>query len=149
MNNASMMEIPSAFATPLIKRLREEVAVHEELVAALPDGFARTQREHHQHRLGRGRAFVQQRTVADLHTRERDDRGLEVQQRLEAALRYFGLVGGVGGVPRGILEDVARHGGRYGAGVVAHADERSEAAVAVGQRADVGGEFALHQRFTF
>ena len=126
-----------------VERLREEVAVHEELVAALPDGFARTQREHHQHRLGRGRAFVQQRTVADLHTRERDDRGLEVQQRLEAALRYFGLVGGVGGVPRGILEDVARDGGRHGARIVAHAYERAQAAVACGQPADVGGEFVF------
>ena len=108
-----------------VERLREDVAVDEELVAAFPDGFARAQREHHQHRFGGGRALVQQRAVADLHARERDHGGLEVQQRFEAALRNLGLIGRVGGVPGGVLEDVARDGGRDGTGVVAHADERA------------------------
>ena len=106
-----------------VERLREDVAVHEELVAPLLDRLARTQREHHQHGLGCGRALVEQRAVADLHARERDDGRLEVEQRLEASLRDLGLIGGVGGVPGGVLEDVARDGGRYGARVVAHADE--------------------------
>ena len=126
-----------------VERLREEVAVHEELVAALLDGLARAQREHHEHRLGGGRALVEQRAVADLHARERDHGRLEVEQRLEASLRDFGLIGRVGGVPGGILEDVARHGGRYGTGVVAHADERAEDAVARGDLPDVGGKFVL------
>ena len=130
-----------------VERLRENVAVDEELVATLPDRFARAQREHHQHGLGGGRALVQERAVADLHARERDHGGLEVQQRLETALRDLGLVGRVGGVPGGVLEDVAHDGGRDGAGVVAHADERSEAAVAVGQRTDVGGEFVFAHPF--
>jgi hypothetical protein len=126
-----------------VERLREDVAVDEELRAPLLHRLARAQREHHEHRLGGGRALVEQRAVADLHRRERDQRRLEVEQRLEAALRNFGLIGCVGGVPRGILEDVAHHGGRYGRGIVAHADERAQRTVAVGQRADVGGEFVL------
>ena len=130
-----------------VERLREDVAVDEELVATFPDRFARAQREHHQHGFGGGRALVQERAVADLHARERDHGGLEVQQRLEAALRDLGLVGRVGGVPGGVLEDVAHDGGRDGTGVVAHADERSEATVAVGQRADVGGEFVFAHPF--
>ena len=34
--------------------------------------------------------------------------GLEVEQRLEAALGDLGLVGGVGGVPGGVLHDIAQ-----------------------------------------
>ena len=126
-----------------VERLREDVAVDEELVAALLDGFARAQGEHHQHRFGGGGGLVQQRAVADLHARERDHGGLEVQQRFEAALRNLGLIGRIGGVPRGILEDVARDGGGNRAGVVTHADERPQAAVALGQSADVACEFVL------
>jgi len=126
-----------------VERLREDVAVDEELVAALLDGFARAQGEHHQHRFGGGGSLVQQRAVADLHARERDHGGLEVQQRFETALRNLGLIGRIGGVPRGILEDVARDGGGNRAGVVAHADERPQAAVALGQSADVACEFVL------
>ena len=126
-----------------VECLGEDVAVDEELVAPLLDGLARAAGEHHQHRLGGRRALVEQRAVADLHPRQRDDGGLEVEQRLEAALRDLGLIGGVGGVPGGILEDVAHDGGRYGAGVVPHADERAQDAVAVGQVADVGGELVF------
>ena len=126
-----------------VERLREDVAIDEELVAALLDGFARTQRKHHSHRFGGGGALVEQRAVADLHARERDHGGLEIQQRFEATLRDLGLIGGVGGVPRGVLEDVARNGGRHGRRVIAHADERAQGAVAVGQFADVGGEFVF------
>ena len=120
-----------------VERLREEVAVDEELAAPLPDRLARAQGEHHEHRLGRGGPFVQQRAVADLHARERDHGRLEVQERFEAALRDFGLIGRIGGVPCGVLEDVAHDGGRHGIGVVSHADERPQAAVALGQRTDV------------
>lgn len=123
-----------------IEGLREEVAVDEELVAPLPDRLARTQGEHHEHRLGRGRALVEQRAVADLHPRQRNDGRLEVEERLETSLRDLGLVGGVGGVPGGIFEDVAGDGRRYGAGVVAHADEGAQRPVALGQGADVGGK---------
>ena len=124
-----------------VERLRENVAVDEELVATLLDGLARPQRKHHAHGFGGGGALVEQRAVADLHARERDHGGLEIEQRLEAALRDFGLIGRVGGVPRRIFENVARHGGRNGRGVIAHADERTQGVVAVGQLADVGGEF--------
>ena len=126
-----------------VERLREDVAVDEELVAALLDGFARAQGEHHQHRFGGGGSLVQQRAVADLHARERNHGRLEVQQRFEASLRNLGLIGRVGGVPGGVLEDVARHDGRDGRGVVAHADERAVGLVAVGKLADVRREFVF------
>ena len=126
-----------------VERLREEVAVDEELRAPLLHRVAAAQGEHHEHRLGRRRPLVEQRAVGDFHAREREHGGLEIEQRFQTPLRDFGLVGGVGGVPRGILEDVARHGGRYGAGVVAHADERPQRVVAVGQRTDMCGEFVF------
>ncbi len=121
-----------------VERLREDVAVDEELVAPLFDRFARAQREHHGHGFGRGGAFVQKRAVADLHACERDDGGLEVEQGFQTALRDFSLIGGVGGVPRRILEDVAHHGGRHGAGVVAHADEPSGRASGFLSRIEAG-----------
>ena len=126
-----------------VERLREEVAVDEELRAPLLHRVAAAQGEHHEHRLGRRRPLVEQRAVGDFHAREREHGGLEIEQRFQAPLRDFGLVGGVGGVPRGILEDVARDGGRHGARIVAHAYERAQAAVACGQPADVGGEFVF------
>ena len=126
-----------------VERLRKEVAVDEELRVSLLHRVAAAQGEHHEHRLGRCRSLVQERAVGDLHARERQHGGLEVEQRLQTPLRNLGLIGGVGGVPRGILEDVARHGGRYGAGVVAHADERPQRVILVGQRADVCGEFVF------
>ncbi len=87
--------MPNGFAArqQQVQRLREYVAVYEQLVAAFFHRFARAQRVHHRHRFGRRRAFVQQRAVADFHARQRDDRGLEVQQRFQAALRDFRLIG--------------------------------------------------------
>ena len=126
-----------------VERLGEDVTIDEKLVASLLDRFARAEREHHQHRFGGGGGLVQQRAVADLHARERDHGGLEVQQRFEAALRNLGLIGRIGGVPRGILEDVARDGGRYGAGVVTHADERTQGAVLGCEGLDVIREFVF------
>ena len=126
-----------------VERLGEDVAIDEKLVASLLDRFARAEREHHQHRFGGCGAFVQQRTVADLHACQRNDGGLEVQQRLEASLRNLGLIGSVRSVPSGVLEDVARDGGRYGAGVVTHADERTQGAILGCEGLDVIREFVF------
>lgn len=126
-----------------VERLGEDVAIDEKLVVSLLDRFARAEREHHQHRFGGCGAFVQQRTVADLHACQRNDGGLEVQQRLEASLRNLGLIGSVRSVPSGVLEDVARDGGRYGAGVVTHADERTQGAILGCEGLDVIREFVF------
>ena len=101
------------------------------------------QPEQHRHRLGRGRRFVEQGRVGDLHPRQIRDGGLEVQQRLQAALRDLGLVRRVRGVPAGVLEQVAAdHRGRHAA-VVAETDERPPPLVAGGQRAHPRQELRL------
>ncbi len=83
----------------------------------------------HRHRLGCGGGLVQQRRVGDLEPREIDDHGLEVQQRLQPALRYLRLVWSVGSVPAGILEHVAPDHRRCEAVGVPHADVGSEEGV--------------------
>jgi len=73
--------------------------------------------------LSGGGALVEEGGVGDLHPGEFEDHGLEVEEGFESALGDLGLVGGVGAVPAGILDDVAaEHGGRDGA-VVAESDQ--------------------------
>ena len=89
----------------------------------------------HRHGLGRGGALVEQRRVRERQSGEVGDQRLEVEQRLQAALRDLGLVGGVGRVPGGVLEHVAPdHRGRDRV-VVAHADQRGHDPVLVGDLA--------------
>ena len=71
-------------------------------------------------------ALVEQRGVGDRQAGEVRDHRLEVEQRLEAALRDLGLVGRVLRVPARVLEDVALDHRRRDAAVVAHADEGAE-----------------------
>ena len=78
-----------------VHRLREELLVNEQRIATLLHSLARTQSEHHQHRLSRCCCLVQKRAVADLHTSERDDCSLVVEQSLQTTLRDLGLIGGV------------------------------------------------------
>ena len=78
------------------------------------------------HRFGGGGGLVQQRRVRHVHSRQVRDHRLEVDQRLQPALGDLGLIGRVGGVPAGILEDHPQdHTGRDGV-VVAQADIRAE-----------------------
>ena len=100
-------------------------------VGALPG----LQPEQHRHRLGRRGGFVEQRRVGDLHPRQVRDGGLKIQQRLQPALRHLGLVRRVGGVPAGVLEQVAQDDGGRHAPVVAEADERPPRLVTGGKRA--------------
>jgi hypothetical protein len=97
------------------------------------------------HRLGGSRGLVEHGGVGNRHAGEVAHHGLEVDQRLHAALRNFGLVGRVGRVPGGVLQDVAQdHAGRVRA-VVALADEALEQLVLggdcleLGQRGVLGG----------
>ena len=78
------------------------------------------------HRLaGRG-AFVQQRRVGHRHPRQVRDHRLEVEERLEAALRDLGLIRRVGRIPARILEHAAPDHARRQRVGVAEADEAAE-----------------------
>ncbi len=109
------------------ERLRMAVGVDEEgpgLAPAHPLG--------HGHGFGGRGRLVEQRGVRELEAGQIGDHLLEVQQRLEPTLADLRLIGRVGRVPAGVLEDVALdHGGRDRA-VVAHADHRSEDPVVLG-----------------
>ncbi len=131
-----------------VEYLREDVVVHEQLVAAVLHLLARTQGEHHQHRLGSGARIVQQRAVADLHTGEGDGHRLKVQERFEAALRDLGLIGRIGGVPCGVLENVAHDDGRSGRRVPTHTDERTHLLVLGRQFAYVCRKLILGHPFS-
>ena len=101
-------------------RLREHVVGHEEAVALAAGRRAMAQR----HRLGGGGRLVQHRRVGDRHAGQVADHRLEVDQRLEPALRDLGLVRRVRGVPGRVLEHVAQDHARRVRAVVALADER-------------------------
>ncbi len=100
----------------------------------------------HCHRLGRGRAFVEQRHVGEVHAGEVGDHRLEVQQRFEPALADLGLVRRVRGVPGRVLEHVAQDHGRRDRVVVAETDQRGEHLVAVGQRPQLLERLRLRPR---
>ena len=105
-----------------LQRLRERRAIREEHPRVLARAHAVRQR----HAFRRGGRLVEQRRVGDVHRGEILHHGLEVEERLEAALRDLGLVRRVRRVPAGVLEDVAQDRGRRDRVVVAEADERPE-----------------------
>ena len=93
--------------------------------------------------LGGGGGFVEQRGAGQVESGEVDGQLLEIQQRFQAALGDFRLVGRIGSVPAGILQHVAEdHRRRHGA-VVAHADQAGPALVEPGVAAQArqGGLF--------
>ena len=98
------------------------------------------------HRLGRGRGLVEQRRVRDRQPGEVADHRLEVQQRLEPALRDLRLVRRVRRVPGRVLEHVAQDDLRRVRAVVAEADHRRHHAVAVPELAQLGEHVDLGQR---
>ncbi len=72
--------------------------------------------------LGRGGRFVEQRRVRHVHARQVGDHRLEVEERLEAALRDLRLIRRVRRVPAGIFEHVPLDDGRRDRVVIAEAD---------------------------
>mmetsp|Transcript_43100 Transcript_43100/g.91849 ORF Transcript_43100/g.91849 Transcript_43100/m.91849 type:complete len:274 (+) Transcript_43100:1970-2791(+) len=77
----------------------------------------------HRHGLGGRAAFIEERGVGNLHTRELTDERLEVDEGLHAALRNLGLVRRVRSVPARVLQQVAGDDARNQRAVVAHADK--------------------------
>ena len=96
-----------------------------------------------QHALDDGGALVEHRRVGGVEAGEVGDHGLEVDERLEAALRDLGLVGRVRRVPARVLEHVALDDRRRDRVVVAEADHRAAHGVLVGEGAQLGERLAL------
>jgi hypothetical protein len=106
-------------------RLWVAIGIDDEAVAL----FASTDAMQHRHRFAGCGAFVEQGSVGHVHSAELGDHRLEVQEGLESALGDLRLIGRVGGVPAGVLHDVATDDGWGDGAVVAHADQRRERAV--------------------
>mmetsp|Transcript_26413 Transcript_26413/g.67196 ORF Transcript_26413/g.67196 Transcript_26413/m.67196 type:complete len:1036 (+) Transcript_26413:699-3806(+) len=97
----------------------------------------------HGHGLSGGGRLVQQRRVGDGHAREVTHHGLEVEQRLQAALRNLRLVGRVLRVPAGVLQHIAQDDTRDVGVVVPHADVALVHLVLGGHGLEVVQELAL------
>ena len=95
------------------------------------------------HRFARGRGLVKQRRRRDLHPRQLRHHRLVVEQRLEAPLGDFRLVGGIGRVPTRVLQHVAEDDAWGIRVVVAEADVGAEQAVLRGDTAQVAEEGVL------
>ncbi|MNM52926.1 hypothetical protein D3C81_640160 [compost metagenome] len=95
------------------------------------------------HGLGGGGGFVEQRGVGDLHAGEVADQGLEVQQRLQAALGDFRLVRRVRGVPGRVFQQVAQDRRGRVARVIALADVVAEQLVVRSDGLECGQGFSL------
>ncbi len=124
-----------------IDRLGVAGGVDEE--AAVGGGIALLEPVAHHHGLGGGGALVEHRGVGDLEAGEIADHRLEIEQRLEPALRDLGLVGRVGGIPAGILEDVALDDSGHVRVGIAHADQATKNLVLRGNRAQLRQRGAL------
>ena len=121
--------------------LREAVGVEDGL--AVVRRLVLVGAAHHQHGLGDGGGFVQQRCVGDRQADEVLDHGLEVQQGFEPALGDFRLVRRVRGVPGRGFEDVAADHRRGERVVVALPDHLHGGLVLRCQLAQLGEDFHL------
>ncbi len=94
---------------------------------------------------GRGR-FVEHGSVGDVHRGQVGDHGLEIDQRLQPALRDLRLIRRVGGVPARVLENVPLNDRRRDAIGITGADERARDLVAKRNRAQLFERFAFAWR---
>ena len=114
-------------------RLGEHVDVHCEPVRRAADRTV-----HQRHRLGGGSGLIEHRGIGDVQAGEIGDHGLEVQQCLQPALADLRLVRRIGGVPGGVLHDVAQQHRRGQGVVVALTDHRHRHGVGIGQLPQFG-----------
>ena len=96
-----------------------------------------------QHPLDDRGALVEHRRVRGVEPGEVGDHRLEVDERLEPALRDLGLVRRVRRVPARVLEHVALDDRGRDRAVVAEADHRRAHGVLLGERAQLGERLAL------
>jgi hypothetical protein len=99
----------------------------------------------HRHRLGRRRAFVEQRCVGDLEPGQIDHHLLEIEERFETALAHFRLIRRIRGVPARIFQHIAQDHLGGDAAVIAHADHRGVDLVALGDQPELRQGIALRQ----
>lgn len=119
-------------------RLRQGVGVdQEDAVLHLADAPGE------RHGLGRRGALVEQGGAGGGQPGQLGDHRLEVQERLQAALRDLRLVRRVGRVPGGVLHDVAKDHRRGEGAVVAEPDHRGQHLVAVREGAQLGEDLGL------
>ena len=145
---ADLQPDPERFGAALQhrQRLREHAIRHQEHPAV--GRLLRRDAVQQRHRLaGRG-GFVEQRRVGHRQPGEVGDHRLEVQERLEAALRDLGLVRRVGRVPARVLEQAPADHARRDGVVVAQADEAAQHLVALGdgRRAGSGTRTRIRRR---
>lgn len=100
----------------------------------------------HRHRFSGCGRFIEKRRVGNVEASQVADHGLVVEQRFEAALADFRLVGRIGRVPGRVFQDVALDDRRRDRAVVALADQRHELLVAVGRFAHLVERLALGHR---
>ena len=122
------------------KCLREDAFVDEDHVGSRLLHVAGAQGVHHGDGFGGCCRLVQQGAVGEGHSGQVGHGGLEVKQGFQSSLRHFGLVGGVGGVPHGVLEDVPLDDGRGDGVVPSHADVGGVELVFGGESGDVSSE---------
>ena len=84
----------------------------------------------HRHGFGGGGCLVQKAGVGHRQAGQIADHGLIIQQSLEPALRDFGLIGGIGGIPSRIFQDIALDRRRGHRAVIALPDQRGHHLVA-------------------
>src|SRR5947207_1494371 len=87
-------------------RLRMTIEGDEERFSIRCDRVAK------RHRFSGGRGFIQQRRVRDIKRGQVRDHLLEIEQRLQPALRYLSLVRCVCTIPTGVLKNVSLNDGR-------------------------------------
>ena len=127
--------------------MREHLVGNEELVhriAFVPLVFDAVE---HVHGLGGGGALIEQGGIGDGQAGEVAHHGLEVEQRLQAPLRDFGLVGRILSIPARVLEYIAQDDGRGDRPRVTHANIRAVHLVQVGRLAQFIQIFVLGNGF--
>jgi len=119
-----------------------EAGGEEDGLPLAPPGVQR-----HQHRFGRGRGAGIVGGVRGVHAGEARDHGLILEDRLQRALRYFGLIGRVGGGELAPRDDRVDHRGdevTVGAGAE-EAGHRGARRVARGHRRKLAHQLELRQ----
>ncbi len=99
----------------------------------------------HAHGLGGGGGFVEERGVGQWQPGEIGHHCLKDQQRFQAALGNLGLVGGVLGIPTGVLENAALDDPGHDDAGIAHAQPRPGGLVFLGHGFQLAQKFGLAQ----
>ncbi len=80
----------------------------------------------HGHGFGSRGSFIQQGCIGQFHGSKFNDYRLEIDQRLQPSLGDFCLIGGIGSVPAGVLQDIALYDSGYNGVVVSQANKGAE-----------------------